>query len=323
MKYKHINFGIVKSLFSAMIIVALLALSSCNQKPKEGNGFSPDTAVNPGKGFTDTSASSVRVFDNNGRVCIQQSNTSYEVVTIVEGSGKTPVLLKIKKTELCFADSVNKDKVYEITAKSVLDSKSINWSVSFVATDISFKDNTVIATKEGADNENDYIKRYSLLDGKEVFSCSYADLEVKIPNVINKFFVGYTSKKAASNPLASLNDENLVGVVRLGSREAPIDSFKVKLKRSKLADKLLNSVPDLLLVAGNETTTAIDDGRTIILMHANAQTQAKDVQGFGVKFTYYYGDDNETINIFVPVVAGKYDLAHATYDKDVFELSSF
>ena len=143
-----------------------------------------------------------------------------------------------------------------------------------------------------------------------------------MPNVISKFFIGYTSKKAASGPLALLKDENLLGVVRVGSSDAAIDSFKIKLKRSKMADKLLASVPDLILASTGDNTTAIDDGRSLILK-GDSRYQVKDVQGFGVKFTYYYGDDNETINIFVPVDKGKFDIDHATYDKDIFEISNF
>ncbi len=307
----------------AICVGFALMFTACKEKPKNGHDTTTtDNGGTAGKGYSDSSASSVIVFDQNGRVCIQQSNTSYEMVNIVESDSKTPLLLKIKKTELCFADSINKDKVYEISGKSVLDSKSVSWNIQFVATDISFKDNTIIAIKEGTDNENDFIKRFSLLNGNEVFSCSFADLEVKVPNVISKFFIGYTSKKAASGPLALLKDENLLGVVRLGSSDAAIDSFKIKLKRSKMADKLLASVPDLILASTGDNTTAIDDGRSLILK-GDSRYLVKDVQGFGVKFTYYYGDDNETINIFVPVDKGKFDIAHATYDKDIFELSGF
>ena len=326
MKYKfrkELTLSAMRYLPVVCIFIMCIILAGCNGKPKNGHDTATsDNGGTAGKGYSDSSASSVRVFDQNGRVCVQQSNTSYEMVNIVESDSKTPLLLKIKKTELCFADSVNKDKVYEISGKSVLDSKSVSWNISFVATDISFKDNTIIATKEGTDNENDFIKRFSLLNGNEVFSCSFGDLEVKVPNVISKFFIGYTSKKAASGPLALLKDENLLGVVRIGSSDAAIDSFKIKLKRSKMADKLFASVPDLILASTGDNTTAIDDGRSLILK-GDSRYQVKDVQGFGVKFTYYYGDDNETINIFVPVDKGKFDIAHATYDKDIFEISAF
>lgn len=305
-----------------LVFLSVTVLSACNHASKESRDTGSNASVS-GKGYTDTAASSVKVFDQNGRVCIQQSSVSYEVVNLKGQDGAIPLLLKIKKTELCFADSVNKDKVYEITARSVMDTRPINWQTSFVATEISFKDNTILAIKEGTDEEQDFIKRYSLLNGSEVFSCSFADLEAKIPNVINKFFVGYTSKKAASNPLAALHEENLIGLLRLGSSTGAIDSVKVKLKRSKLTDKLLNSVPDLTLEASNENTRAIDDGHTIILMHTDKNYQNKDATDFGIKFTYYYGDDNETTFILVPVVNGKLDVAHAKYDKDIFEVAGF
>ena len=306
-----------------LVFIALVTFTGCNRGAKETHDNMSNNTPISGKGFTDTAASSVKVFDQNGRVCVQQSSVSYEVVNLKGPEGNVPVLLKIKKTELCFADSINKDKVYEITAKSVMDTKPVNWETSFVATDISFKDNTILAVKEGTDEEQDFLKRFSMQDGKEVFSCSFADLEAKIPNVINKFFVGYTSKKAASNPLALLHQENLIGVLRLGSSAGAMDSVTVKLKRSKVADKLLNSVPDLVLEATNENTRAIDDGHTVILMHADKNYQNKDATDFGVKFTYYFGDDNETTFITVPVVNGKLDATHAKYDKDIFEVAGF
>lgn len=310
--------------FYAFLTIAILVMASCNNKPKNDNSVAGNIpGASAGKGYSDSSSSSVKVFDQNGRVCIQQSNTSYEVVNISEVGGKIPLLLKIKKTELCYADSVNGDKVYEITAKTVLDSKPINWSVSFVATDISFKDNTLLAVKEGNGDEHDFIRRFSLQNGSEVFSCSFSDLEVKIPNVINKYFIGYTSKKAATNPLALLKEENIQGVVRLGSSLNPIDSFKVKLKRSKVVAKIATSVPDIILVAANDNTRAIDDGKTIILMKGDTQTTSKDISDLSVKFTYYFGDDNESTDITVPVVNGKFDIAHAQYDKDIFELGTF
>ena len=322
-KREGLSLSGAKNLWLMWLAIICLILTSCNGKSKNGHESpSADNAVPVGKGYSDSSVSSVRVFDQNGKVCIQQSNTSYEMVNVVDGDAKIPLLLKIKKTELCLADSVNKDKVYEISAKSVMDTKSIDWNVSFVATDISFKDNTIIAVKEGNDNENDFIKRFSLKDGSLVFSCSFSDLQVKVPNTVNKVFIGYTSKKAASNPLSLIKVENLLGVVRLGSSAVAMDSLNIKLKRSKMADKLLNSVPDLVLVSTNDGTTAIDDGRAVILK-VDSHYQNKDVNGFGVKFTYYYGDDNETINVFVPVDKGKFDLAHAMYDKDIFEISGF
>ena len=309
--------------FSFVIAVSILTLSACKERGKTAHDTIGTGTPPAGKGYSDSSASSVKVFDQNGRVCVQQSNTSYEMVNITEGNTKVPLLLKIRKTELCFADSVNKDKVYEVSAKSVLDNKDIHWDATFVGTELSFKDNTMLVVKEGTDNEHDYIRRYSLINGSEVFSGSFSDLEIKIPNVTGKYFIGYTSKKAASNPLASFKIENLLGVVRLGSSANPIDSFTVKLKRSKVVDKISSSVPDIILVASNDNTRAIDDGKTIILMKGDEHTQGKDVQDFSVKFTYYYGDDNESTDVVVPVVAGKFDVTHAQYDKDIFELGGF
>ncbi len=321
MKYNNSATGVR---FAFAVILAITLLAACKEKAKDGTVVSSEKqGPIAGKGYADSAASSVRVFDQNGRVCVQQSNTSYEIVNVLDGGVKVPLLLKIRKTELCYADSVNHDKVYEITAKSIMDTKAVSWATSFVATEVSFKDNTLLAVKEGNESEHDFIRRFSLQDGSEVFSCSFSDLEIKIPNVINKFFVGYTSKKAATDPIGRMKQENVLGVVRFGSSLSAIDSFKVKLKRSKLADKLLSSVPDIVLEASNDDTRAIDDGKTIILMKANEHTQTKEVTGFSVKFTYFFGDDNESTNVTVPLVNGKFDIAHAQFDKDIFEIAAF
>ena len=79
----------------------LLVLSACKETPKHAADLTPIKGKNV---YSDSSSSSVKVFDQNGRVCIQQSNTYYEMVDAYEGTTKIPLLLKINKTELCFAD---------------------------------------------------------------------------------------------------------------------------------------------------------------------------------------------------------------------------
>ena len=306
----------------AILVLTTILLSSCNQKPKPAadNG---GIVIN-GKGlYSDSASSSVKVFDQNGKVCVQQSNTNYEVVEAYDGASKVPLLLKVVKTELCVADSVNKRKVYEISAKSLMDTKNVSWDAKFVATNVEFKDNTLIATYEGTDNEEDFIKMFDLLSGKEVFSCSYGALRISIPNVKEKRFIGFTSRRAASNPIKDLNEENLIGVIRYGSSSAPIDAFKVRLKRSKISAKIPGSTPDMVLVPLNTNTTAIEDGKTIVLMKADEHYKPADVKDFSVKFTVFYGDDNESTDIVIPVVNDKLDLAAAKYDRDIFEIVVF
>ena len=58
-------------------------------------------------------------------------------------------------------------------------------------------------------------------------------------------------------------------------------------------------------------------------MKADEHYQPADVKDFSVKLTFYYGDDNEATYIIIPVVDDKLDLAHAQYDKDIFELTAF
>ena len=306
--------------FSAVLFITVGLLSACKEKP------APKTDTQPISGksvYSDSAASSVKVFDQNGRVCVQQSNTYYELVDAYEGTTKIPLLLKIKKTELCFADSVNKNKVYEITAKSVMDTKNVEWSALFVGTDIQFKDNSLLATHEGAEGEEDFLKRFSLLDGKEVFSSSYGEVKVSVPNVKDKRFIGFTSKKATTNPIKELNTENLLGVVRYGSSTAAVNAFKIILKRSAVATKIPDYTPDMVLVSANENTTVIEDGKSIILMKADEHYQKADVKDFSVKITIYYGDDNEATEIIIPVVNDQLTLQGAKYDKEIFDIQAF
>ena len=79
----------------AAVAISAMAISSCNQpKSKTDN-----TVINGKQMYADTSASSVRVFDQNGRVCIQQTNTYYEMVNVYDSSVKIPLLIKIRKTD--------------------------------------------------------------------------------------------------------------------------------------------------------------------------------------------------------------------------------
>jgi hypothetical protein len=162
-----------------------------------------------------------------------------------------------------------------------------------------------------------------LLDGKEVFSCSYGELKVVIPNVKDKRFIGYTSQKSVEQPLKKLNEENLLGVIRYGSSILAGNAVKVKLKRSKVAEKIPLTTPDMVFVASNDNVTVIDDGKSVGLMKADEHYQPADVKDFAVKLTFYYGDDNESTNIIIPIADDKLDVAHAQYDKDIFEVVGF
>lgn len=306
-------------IFLSLVTCAIL-LNSCKDKGKPG--ADTKVVVTGSQTFTDSSTSSVTVFDDNGRVCIQQSNTFYELVDVYEGAVKIPLLLKIRKTEICFADSVNNHKVYEVEAHSILDTKTVQWNNKFVATQIIFKDNTLLATHEGTDAEEDFFTRFSLLDGKEVFSCSYGELKAIVPNVRNKRFIGYTSQRSATQPIQNRKEENLLGIVRYASGLTPVNGAKIILKRSTVVDKIPVYTPDMVLVSTAEGTTPIEEGKSIIMMKADEHYTSKDLTGFSVQLTFYYGDDNESTNILIPVVNDKLDIANAKFDKDIFEIAS-
>ncbi len=306
--------------FCLLVFGVCLLLVSCKEKAK----LASDTAPITGKQtYADSASSSVKVFNQDGKVCIQQANTYYELIDAYEGTARVPLLLKIKKTELCFADSTNKDKVYEISAKSVMDTKTVEWNAQFIATDIQFKDNTLLAVHEGTASEEDLLKRFSLLDGKEVFGSSYGEVKLAIPNVKDKRFIGFTSQKAVTNPIKELNIENLLGVIKYGSSTSAGNAFKVILKRSAIATKIPTYTPDIFLVAANENTTVIEDGKSVILMKTDEHYQKADVKDFFVKLTFYYGDDNEATEIIIPITNDELNLKSAKYDKDIFDIQPY
>lgn len=304
--------------FALYVVTTTVILSSCKDRSTKNTPTQTEN-ISGTSLYADTATSSVKVFDQNGKVCIQQSSTSYEMLNAYEGTQKLPLLLKIKKTELCFADSVNKEKVYEISAKTVLDTKSISWQTQFVATQIEFKDNTIFVTKEGGEGEEDFIKRFSLITGKEIFSCSYGDLRVAIPNVREKRFIGFTSRKATTNPLAELKEENLLGTLSYASQTSTA-TLLFKLKRNHVTAKIPTSTPDMVLVPLNGNTTAIEDGKTIVMMRLDEHYSPANISDFCVKLTIYYGDDNEATDIIIPVKNDKLDVSSANYDRDIFEI---
>jgi hypothetical protein len=297
---------------------ASVFIVSCNHQK---GGDETSVKVNGKESYTDTSASFVKVYDENGRLCIQQSNTYYEIVDLYEGKTRIPLLLKINKVELCVADSVNKHKVFKVAAKSVMDTKDVHWETEFVATELQFKDNTLLAVHEGTENEEDYIQRFSLRDGKEIFSCSYGDMKVAIPNVKDKRFIGYTSTIAATQPVQQLKTENLIGLIRYSASDKVINTLWVKLKRSETAGKVPLYTPEMQLLPTNTNTSSMEDGKAIILMKADENFKPADVKDFTVQFTFYIGFDNESTQIVIPVVNDRLDVAHAKYDHEIFEIS--
>ncbi len=300
------------------VAVSLLILSACNTQQDQNTAI--ETIPEGKVAFSDTASSSVKVFDNNGRVCIQQTNTYYELVDAYEGSSRMPLLLKITRTDLCFADSVNKNKVYQISAKSVMDTKEIKWDAQLVATDINLKDNsnTLLAVHEGTGEEEDLISRFSLLTGKEIFNCSYGDLRVSIPNVKDKRFLGYISRNAVGNPIKEKGEENLIGIINYSTSQRAVSSAKILLKRSGLSSAIPAYTPEMILVASNANVSTIEDGKMAILMKADEKFQPTDVKDFALKLTFYYGTDNEYTEISIPVENDLLQLSKAQYDSDIF-----
>lgn len=302
-----------------LVTVFLTLFAGCKNKQEDTN----QTVIVSGKEvYTDTASSSVKVFDKDGRICVQQTSTYYEIVDAYEGNQRIPLLLKITKTDLCFADSVNKDKVYQIEAKSVMDTKSVSWQCQFVATEINLKDNTntLLAVREGTGSEEDYISRFSLLDGKQIFNCSYGDLRIAIPNIKDKRFIGFVSRNTVGGPIQNMKGENLIGLVDYAGSTSHINTLKIFLKRSAVSSSIPSYTPEMVLVAADANSSVIEDGKSLILMKADEKYTSKDVSGFALKITYYYGDDNESTDIVIPIENDKPLLSKAVYDKEIFDI---
>lgn len=321
-KFQNTNFKFQLWPNGIWVLLFVFLIASCNNKKQSSDTGTITTVPTDGKEmYADTASSTVKVFDANGRVCIQQSNTYYETTDLYDGTNKIPLLLKIRKTELCYADSSNKDKVFEITAKNILGGTPVNWEAKFVATELDFSDNTLVVTREGEATEEDLTKRFNLMDGKEIFSACY-ELKLQIPNSKDRRFVGFTSRRTVSEPLKAYNEENLLGTIEYSSNQKAISTIKIKLRRSKVADKFPTSTPDMIFVPDNGNTTAIEDGKKLILMKADEHYKPADVKDFSVKLTFFYGDDNETTEISIPVSNDNFDPTKAKYDKEIFEIVS-
>lgn len=300
-------------------IALILVLSACKERTGSKTDTGATATTNGKQTYSDSAVSSVRVYDENGKVCIQQSSTYYQLIDFYKADKKVPLLLKIKKVELCFADSANKDKVYEVEAHNLPDNEPVNWNATLTGTDLQVKDNTLLLVHEGGDNEEDYITRYNLQTGGRVFGSTYSDLRIAIPNVREKRFMGYTSQRAAGN--AFKKEENLLGYIEYGKGTAPISQLKVYLKRSGVADKIPNYTPEMVFISPSGSNSIVDDGKQLILMKADEKYTAADVKDFALQLTFYFGDDNESTVITIPVKDDKIDLAAATYDKQIFNIS--
>lgn len=300
------------------VCAGVLLLSACGEKNKSKT-VNAIPEISGKVTYSDTSVSSVKVFDQNGRICVQQSNTYYELADFYKGEQKTSLLLKVRKTELCVADSVNKHKVFEIEANNI-GAGNIHWNLQFAATEFSISDNTLRAVHEGVNSEEDFVRRFSLQNGEEIFSCSYSELKVAIPNIKDKRFIGYTSKTAASEPLKEFGEENLLAVIQYASSEKNYGKYKLKLKRSRAAAKIAAYTPEMSFVSTNESTSVIEEGKSIIMMKADEHYKPEDIKDFSVQFTFYFGEDNETTVVSIPVVNDRLNISTAKYDKEIFEL---
>ncbi|MFN8288399.1 MAG: hypothetical protein U0V74_16700 [Chitinophagales bacterium] len=311
----------MKKLALCLSCVTLLIFSAC--KEKKAKPATETIKVGGKQVYEDSSASRVKVFDQNGRVCIQQTSTYYEMVDAYEGTNKIPLLLKITRTDLCYADSVNKGKVYQINAQSVMDTKPINWQAQIVATDLQLKDktNTILAIHEGTGEEEDLISRFSLLDGKEVFTASYSDMKVSIPNLRERRFAGYTSRNAVTAPVQKGGGENALAFINYSSSSQLISRAVLKLKRTNVAGKIPSYTPEMTFVTANDYGSVIEDGKGLVMMKLDENYKPADIKDFSIQFTIYYGDDNESTKITIPVINDKLDIQHAQYDKDIFELN--
>lgn len=298
--------------------------TSCNTK-SENTSSGSQAEFRGTASFEDSSASYIRIYDRDGKVFVQKTNTYYELITAYNGNQPRKMLLKITKAESASADSSqNANKIITVVGRDITESSisDPSYEINVKASEIEFRDNTILFTRIGETNEEDYISRYGLISGKEVFNCSYGGMYVGIPNVKDKRFVGYTSLIAAGKPLDDKHITNLLATINYSSSTQAISTAYLKLKRSTYAESIARYTPEMILNASNPKNAMVDDGKGLILMGADENYKPADVYGFEAVFTFYFGDDNESTQVIIPVENDKLAIEKARYDKNIFELDS-
>jgi hypothetical protein len=297
-----------KNCFLSMVMLAGLFLHSCK------NPAATEGKLSGKESFADSAMSIVRLFkDDKGRETLQKNNTYYDLVDFIDRQDLKKILLKITKSETAFIDSNTSESHFAVTATNINDGKS--WKKDFNGTDIDYSNKVLIVHSEGRNsNEEDTYTQYSLLSGEKLMSYTYGQLTTLIPNTSNKRFFGYLSKQSATG-----DKPNEFALISYGSNEV-IDKVIVKLKGENPTIPLYT--PELkMLVAKESGNTLTNEGKTVIMGHADRTFTAKDMNNFAMQINYYLPNASDPLTILIPVREDRLDIKNAAYDKAIFELS--
>ena len=294
----------------SVLAALFLGLNSCNNSAKNG------LSISGKEDFADSAVSTVRLYkDAQGRKVLEKNNTYYDLVDFIDKQDVKKIMVKITKSETSLIDSGTSESHFIVSAANIADSKS-GWKKEVTGSDIDYSNKVMIVHSEGRNQkEEDTYTQYSLLTGEKLMTYTYGQLTTLIPNTSNKRFFGYLSKMSATED----KPEAFALISYVGSNEK-IDKVVLKLKGS--TNILPVYTPELkMLVAKESGNTISNEGRTVIMGHADRTFTSKDINNFAMQINYYLPGVADPITILLPIRDDRLDIENASYDKKMFELS--
>ena len=263
--------------------------------------------------FADSAISTFKLLkDAQGREAMEKNNTYYDVVELHDSVGLKRILVKITKSETDYVDSNATQSHFIVSTANIGDAKP-GWKKEFPGTDIDYSSKVLIVHTEGKDqNEEDTYTQYSLMTGQKLMTYTYSPLSVLI--VGDGRFMGYLSQQSATEKPDGF------AIVSYVSRNEVIDKVKIKLTGSDTT--LPTYTPELKMLVGLESgNTLSNEGKTVIMGHVSRGFTSKDINNFAMQINFTPSGSPTPITIGLPVRDDHIDLANATYDKKIFELS--
>lgn len=298
-----------KLILSLMLIATCMVLHSC-RNPSGGS----DLAISGKSDFADSAVSTIRLFkDDKGREVLEKNNTYYDIVELHDSVGLKKILLKITKAETGFVDSGISQSHFIVNAANIGDTKA-GWKKEFAGDDIDYTTNKVLAVhSEGRNqNEEDTYTQYSLKTGEKLMTYTYAPLSVLILG--DGRFLGYLSQQSATEKPDGF------AMVSYVSRNEAIDKILIKLKGGDTT--LPAYTPEIrMLVAQESGNTLSNEGKTVIMGHVHQGFTSKDINNFAMQINFTPNGSPAPVSILIPVINDHLDIANATYDKSIFQLS--
>ena len=294
--------------FILIALSASLLFNACTETKK------PGLVLNGQQEFADSAMSSVRVYkDQAGKQVVQKNNTLYDIIDFIDRNDVKKLLIKNTKIETQSVESNQTEGIFKISVADITAAKTL-WSKEIEAADIDYTPKVLLAHKEPKGNtEEDTYTLYSLLNGNALMTYTYSPLSALIPNTSHKRFIGYLSQLSGGEKPKDLAVVSYVGC------DALIDKINIKLK-NKI--EFPQYTPEIKMMVGQESgNTAANEGKTVILSHADRGFRPLDISGFAVEIIYNMPEGKEAITILLPIRNDHIDLNSATYDRALFELT--